>query len=186
MVLGARGLRDNLELPLLMTLIAMPMTLLAWRLLEQPHSRWHTIAITVLLVAAVGALNLLRDSWGETLLGVALFHYHTLKVALAGLAAITIYKLLFTGFAHGTGIAGLGVHVAHEWVILANLLGLLLGFALLSKHFEESNIPAELPKFLPDDWKGGFWLLVIVFVLFGMLIVFSQSSAVAPFIYTLF
>jgi hypothetical protein len=27
---------------------------------------------------------------------------------------------------------------------------------------------------------------VIVFVLFGLLIVFSQSSAVAPFIYTLF
>ena len=28
--------------------------------------------------------------------------------------------------------------------------------------------------------------IVIVFVLFGLLIVFSQSSAVAPFIYTLF
>jgi hypothetical protein len=28
--------------------------------------------------------------------------------------------------------------------------------------------------------------IVIVFILFGLLIVFSQSSAVAPFIYTLF
>ncbi len=28
--------------------------------------------------------------------------------------------------------------------------------------------------------------VVLVFVLFGLLIVFSQSSAVAPFIYTLF
>jgi hypothetical protein len=27
---------------------------------------------------------------------------------------------------------------------------------------------------------------VVVFVLFGLLIVFSQSSAIAPFIYTLF
>jgi Na+/H+ antiporter NhaD/arsenite permease-like protein len=54
-------------------------------------------------------------------------------------------------------------------VILANLLGLLLGFALLSKHFEDSNVPAELPKFLPDDWKGGFLLLVMVFVLSSFL-----------------
>ena len=55
--------------------------------------------------------------------------------------------------------------MAHEWVILANLLGLLLGFALLSNHFEDSKVPEVLPRFLPDDWKGGFVLLVIVFVL---------------------
>ena len=64
-----------------------------------------------------------------TLLGVALFHHHTLKVALTGLAVITLYQLLFTGFAHGAGLAGLGTHLTHEWVILANLLGLLLGGA---------------------------------------------------------
>jgi Na+/H+ antiporter NhaD/arsenite permease-like protein len=104
-----------------------------------------------------------------TLLGVALFHHHTLKVALIGLAAITLHKLLFTGFAHGAGVPGLMTHLAHEWVILANLLGLLLGFALLSKHFEESRIPALLPNYLPDDWKGGFWLLVMIFVLSSFL-----------------
>ena len=104
-----------------------------------------------------------------TLAGVALFHHHTLQVALTGLAVITLYKLGFTGFKAGPGFGGLALHMAHEWVILANLLGLLLGFALLSKHFEESNIPAELPKFLPDDWKGGFLLLVIVFVLSSFL-----------------
>ena len=32
-----------------------------------------------------------------TLLGVALFHHHTLRVALAGLATITLFKILFTG-----------------------------------------------------------------------------------------
>ena len=104
-----------------------------------------------------------------TLAGVALFHHHTLQVALTGLAVIALYKLGFTGFKSGPGLGGLVQHMAHEWVILANLLGLLLGFALLSKHFEESNIPAELPKFLPDDWKGGFYLLVIVFVLSSFL-----------------
>ena len=31
--------------------------------------------------------------FGLTLLGVALFHHHTLAVALTGLAAITLYKL---------------------------------------------------------------------------------------------
>ena len=57
----------------------------------------------------------------------------------------------------------------HEWVILANLLCLLLGFALLSRHFEKSRVPNALPKFLPHDWKGGFLLLVIVWVLSSFL-----------------
>ena len=104
-----------------------------------------------------------------TLLGVALFHGHTLRVALIGLATIVTYKLIFTGFKTGAGVAGFGEHMAHEWVILANLLGLLLGFAILSKHFEESRVPAWLPKFLPDDWKGGFVLLVMIFVLSSFL-----------------
>jgi len=104
-----------------------------------------------------------------TLAGVALFHHHTLRVALTGLAVVTVYKLAFTGFKTGPGLAGLASHLAHEWVILTNLLGLLLGFALLSKHFEESKVPAELPKFLPDDWKGAFLLLAMVFVLSSFL-----------------
>jgi Na+/H+ antiporter NhaD/arsenite permease-like protein len=104
-----------------------------------------------------------------TLLGVALFHHYTLRVALIGLATIVTYKLIFTGFKTGAGIAGFAAHMGHEWVILANLLGLLMGFAILSKHFEESQIPAWLPKFLPDDWKGGFVLLAMIFVLSSFL-----------------
>jgi Na+/H+ antiporter NhaD/arsenite permease-like protein len=104
-----------------------------------------------------------------TLLGVALFHRHTLPVALTGLAAIIVYKVAFTGFKFGVGFAGLGQHMAHEWVILANLFLLLTGFALLSRHFEESRIPDEMPALLPDDWKGGLVLLVLVFVLSSFL-----------------
>ncbi|MFZ1951491.1 MAG: citrate transporter [Pseudolabrys sp.] len=107
--------------------------------------------------------------FGLTLFGVALFHHHTLAIALAGLAAITAYKLVFTGFKFGTGIAGLGQHIQHEWVILANLFLILMGFALLSRHFEKSGIPDEMPAFLPDDWKGGVALLVVVFVLSSFL-----------------
>lgn len=104
-----------------------------------------------------------------TLLGVALFHHHTLKVALAGLAAIVAYKLVFTGFKSGTGLTGLVLHLQHEWVILANLFLLLMGFALLSRHFENSRVPDAMPAYLPDDWKGGFVLLALVFVLSAFL-----------------
>ncbi len=104
-----------------------------------------------------------------TLLGVALFHHHTLAVGLSGLAVITAYKLGFTGFKTGSGIPGLLSHLHDEWVILANLLCLLLGFALLSRHFEKTRVPAVLPRFLPHDWKGCFALLVIVFVLSSFL-----------------
>jgi Na+/H+ antiporter NhaD/arsenite permease-like protein len=103
------------------------------------------------------------------LLGVAVFHHHTLPVALAGLSTIVIYKLAFTGFRYGTGLAGLSQTLAHEWVTLANLFLLLMGFALLSRHFEESRIPDKMPALLPDDWKGGAILLVLVFVLSSFL-----------------
>ncbi len=100
--------------------------------------------------------------FAATLLGVALFHHYTLYVAVTGMLVIAAYKLGFTDFS-------LLRHIAHEWVTLANLLGLLLGFALLSDHFERSELPALLPKYLPDDWKGGFVLLILVFVLSSFL-----------------
>jgi Na+/H+ antiporter NhaD/arsenite permease-like protein len=104
-----------------------------------------------------------------TLLGVALFHHRTLQVALTGLGAIVAYQLVFTGFKTGPGFGGLAVHMQHEWVILANLFLLLMGFALLSRHFEKSQLPDVLPAYLPDDWKGAFVLLAIVFVMSGFL-----------------
>ncbi len=104
-----------------------------------------------------------------TLAGVAVFHRRTLEVALAGLAAIVIYKLATGGFHEGAGFAGLGAHFAAEWVVLSNLFALLMGFALLARHFEDSRIPEALPALLPDDWKGGVALLAIVFVLSSFL-----------------
>jgi Na+/H+ antiporter NhaD/arsenite permease-like protein len=107
--------------------------------------------------------------FGLTLLGIALFHRHTLPIAIAGLAVITVYKLIFTGFKDGAGFTGLGLHFTHEFSLLANLFLLLMGFALLSRHFEESAIPDAMPALLPDDWKGGVVLLAIVFVLSSFL-----------------
>jgi hypothetical protein len=79
--------------------------------------------------------------FAATLLGVAIFHHRTLQVALAGLAAIVTYKLAVADFKTGPGFAGLAAHLGHEWVTLANLFCLLMGFALLSRHFEDSNAP---------------------------------------------
>lgn len=107
--------------------------------------------------------------FGLTLLGVALFHDKTLQVALGGLAAITLYKLAFTGFKTGDGLAGLTGHIAHEWVTLANLFCLLMGFALLSRHFEKSKVPDVMPAYLPGGWQGAFAMLVVVFVLSSFL-----------------
>ncbi|HEX5636302.1 MAG TPA: citrate transporter [Gammaproteobacteria bacterium] len=104
-----------------------------------------------------------------TLLGVALFHHYTLQVALTGLLIISLYKIGFTGFHEGAGFSGWLAHLQHEWVVLTNLLGLLLGFALLARHFEDSGVPHALPRFLPDDWKGAFVLLVMVFVMSAFL-----------------
>ena len=103
------------------------------------------------------------------LAGVALLHRHALKVAVGGALAISLYQWLFTGFKTGAGLAGLAGHFVHEWVTLANLLGLLLGFALLADHFDKSRVPDRLPNLLPDDWKGGLVLLCGVFVMSGFL-----------------
>jgi len=48
------------------------------------------------------------------------------------------------------------------------------------------RVVREFLTFLKQEKK--FWLapIVVILVLFGLLLVFAQSSAVAPFIYTLF
>jgi Na+/H+ antiporter NhaD/arsenite permease-like protein len=104
-----------------------------------------------------------------TLLGVAVLHHHTLYVAVTGMIVIALYKIVFGDFAGVPGVQGLVSLLAHEWVTLGNLLGLLLGFALLADHFERSEVTDLLPNLLPDDWKGGFVLLLIIFVLSSFL-----------------
>ena len=107
--------------------------------------------------------------FAAVLAGVALSHRHTMHVAVGGAIVIAAYKILLSPFKAGAGLAGFGLHLQHEWVILVNLLLLLLGFALLADMFEKSSVPAALPRFLPDDWKGCFVLLVLVFVLSSFL-----------------
>jgi hypothetical protein len=50
----------------------------------------------------------------------------------------------------------------------------------------KSQVIRELLQLLREE--KNYWLvpIMVVFALFGLLIVFAQTSAVAPFIYTLF
>ncbi len=151
-----KSLFDERRLHLLLGLLALFAAPLA---LAAPGAEGPTVAgipVDFILFAA-------------TLLGVALFHHHVLQVALTGLATIATYKILFTGFKAGAGVAGFGLHMAHEWVLLVNLLCLLVGFALLARHFEDSGVPEVLPKLLPEGWLGPFVLLVIIFLISGFL-----------------
>ena len=104
-----------------------------------------------------------------TLLGVALLHNQTFYVALTGVLTVALYKIIFTGFKTGAGVAGLAGHLSHEWVTLANLFCLLMGFAILARHFEKSRVPEILPKYLPNDWKGAFLLLAMVWFISSFL-----------------
>jgi hypothetical protein len=97
-----------------------------------------------------------------TLLGIAVFHHHTMYVALIGLTAIIITRIIFLpDFSLIEHIIGSSSREG-EWRTLVNLGGLLFGFAILAKYFEESGVPDILPNFLPDDWKGGFVLLFMI------------------------
>jgi Na+/H+ antiporter NhaD/arsenite permease-like protein len=107
--------------------------------------------------------------FAATLLGVAVFHRRTLEVALAGLAAILLYQGFLGEFPTGQGLPALGEHLRHEWVVLANILLLLVGFEVLSNQFERSALPDHMPGVLPDNWTGGLALLAIVFVLSAFL-----------------
>lgn len=107
--------------------------------------------------------------FGFMLLGVAMFHRRALHIAVAGFLTILLYQATLSSFPTGTGAQALAAHFDHEWVVITNLLLLLIGFEVLSNHFERSNVPDHLPNHLPDGWTGGLGLLVIVFVMSGFL-----------------
>jgi hypothetical protein len=48
------------------------------------------------------------------------------------------------------------------------------------------NFLKDFFEFLAERKKYWLWPLLIVLALFGILIVLSQGSAIAPFIYTIF
>jgi Na+/H+ antiporter NhaD/arsenite permease-like protein len=128
-----------------------------------------TAAETASAIPSIGPVRVEFILFALTLIGVALFHKKTMYVALTGLVVILLFKYIFDpSFDLGHHIMG-SAHEEGEWRILLNLMGLLFGFAILARIFEESNVPEILPKFLPNDWKGGLVLLIMVFFLSAFL-----------------
>jgi Na+/H+ antiporter NhaD/arsenite permease-like protein len=101
--------------------------------------------------------------FAATLIAIGIFHGHTLLAAALGLFAAVLYKLAILG---GTAwVHWIGAVAAHEWSTLANIVLVLLGFAVMANHFERSHLAEVLPRVLPDNWAGGVLLLGMVFAL---------------------
>jgi len=133
----------------------------------------------LLSVFLIGGIRPEFILFAMTLAGVAIFHKRTMEVALVGLLGILLLKFFMDpGFGflqHFFGDLPLVDQLLNkdarsgEWPILLNLLGLLLGFAILARVFEESKVPEALPAILPDDWKGGLLLLFLIMLLSSFL-----------------
>jgi Na+/H+ antiporter NhaD/arsenite permease-like protein len=115
---------------------------------------WHEVSIA--------GIPLEFYLFALTLIGIALFHHSTMRVAVTGLVAIVFYKVFFTSFP-------LTEELRKESLSLINLFALLLGFGLLARHFQQSRLPTILPRYLPDNWTGGLLLLAITFVISSFL-----------------
>lgn len=129
--------------------------------------------------APLGGIRIEFILFGLTLLGITLFHRYTLKIALTGLFLVVVSKLLFDGSypweEHFFGNHSLIQQILHkdqrsgEWSIVLNIAGLLLGFPILAKYFQKSEVPHSLPRFLPSGWGGPFVLLFMIFALSAFL-----------------
>jgi len=110
-----------------------------------------TIAESSSAIPSIGPVRVEFILFALTLIGVALFHKRTMYVALTGLAAVLIFKFIFDpSFNLGHHILG-SAGEEGEWRILLNLMGLLFGFAILAKHFEESNILSYYRRYLQQS-----------------------------------
>jgi Na+/H+ antiporter NhaD/arsenite permease-like protein len=123
---------------------------------------------------AIGGIRIEFFLFAAILVCVAIFHDQTFYVALIGLAVVLGYKLIFDPafnlVEHFIGTTPFAdqvqtVKYSGEWSTILNLAGLLLGFGILAKIFEESGIPDILPRILPNNFMGPFLLLVMVYVI---------------------
>ena len=120
-------------------------------------------------VPSIGPVRVEFILFALTLVCVAVFHKQTMQVALTGLVVVLAFKFIFdSGFNLSGHILGTPEHEG-EWRILLNLLGLLFGFAILAKHFQESKVPDLLPNYLPNGWTGGLVLLLAVMIISSFL-----------------
>lgn len=102
--------------------------------------------------------------FASCLFGIIFFHRYNLQIALLGVTVIVSYKLLTASFGYSDPYPWLH-HIQEHGKLLFNIFALLLGFPIMAKLFENSNIIYKFGKKLPASWLGPFFLLVGVFVL---------------------
>ncbi len=115
---GTPAFRDNLELPLLMTLVAMPLALVLWRITEVPSRWWHAPAIITIVVVAIGF-----KEQGLVLVPLVVMAW------LAGAPGVTKWTALATT-AITLGYLGMRFTVRGTWQPFEQAVG--LGFHVLS------------------------------------------------------
>ena len=121
------------------------------------------------VITSIAGIRIEFILFALTLIGVAVFHQKTMYVALIGLTSILLFKFAFApDFSLYEHILGSPAREG-EWRTLVNLMGLLFGFAILAKHFEESGVPDVLPNYLPSGWKGGMVLLFAIMIISSFL-----------------
>src|SRR5512133_2351129 len=91
---------------------------------------------------AVAGVPVVFFIFAATLAGVLISHRRAWAIALVGLAFIGVVRVAFSRFDAAS-------HVAAEAPKLMNLFGLLVGFAVLADHFDQSHAGARLPRVLP-------------------------------------
>ena len=131
--------------------------------------------LSILIPSSLNMESLLFILFGMVLVGIAFNHKNAFYFSVFGALTILLFKewinpdfnLLHHIFGDNSIAEQLLSKEARqgEWPILINLFGLLLGFAILAKYFEDSGVPDLIPRYLPSGWLGPFVLLVFIFVM---------------------
>jgi hypothetical protein len=100
-LMGSPGFRDNLELPLLNTLVAMPLVVVTWKLLESSYRWWHGPVVIGLVLVAVGfkeqGLVLVPVVLAAWWIGAPGGHRRTALVLAAATVAYLVMRLATSG-----------------------------------------------------------------------------------------
>lgn len=117
-LVGSPAFRTNLELPLFMTLVGMPLILLVWMLTEHTPRAWHAPVMVALMLAATGfkeqglvIVPLVMAAWWAGAPGV------TRRAAVAVVAAGSVY--LVVRFASNGGWHAFEQSVGFGFVVLS-------------------------------------------------------------------
>lgn len=121
-----------------------------------------------------------------TLTGIIIFHSRSTYIAILGLITILLYKSWWINdFSIAIHFLG-DKNSSGEWKTLLNIFILLLGFSILSKHFEDSQLAHTMIKYFPPTWKGCLGPIFLIFILSSFLDNIAAAMIGGSIAYTLF